>query len=278
MPGANGGLHDFLGLESTFGAQHMLHRRRRALDGIWETCTPRDQGHMPDSGLHRYSRVVGFAVSEEERHILGMDALAAQAEEAARNTDRFTSHLEVVYRWSLFERYLLEHHADTPYAQYIQRLRLLSATDDEHMHHDVNHIKFEAPPAVLLLAYARMLRNRPLAEGVRKGSYIRLLVLKTVGQVLHEFAWAGENKPNADPRVINLLESYGDTQKSAIPFDMADDLPKLYHAVWTLYGWTYKKGLQAWAMILFCIVFMQRTSDMTTHSTARCSRQWRCHR
>ena len=111
MPGAHGALHDLLGLEGTFGSQHTLHRRRRAADDRWESCTAADQGHQPDSGLHRYARVVGFSVGDEERRILANDPLARAAEEEARNRERFQSHLEMIYRWSLFERYLLEHHA-----------------------------------------------------------------------------------------------------------------------------------------------------------------------
>ena len=117
MPGARPALHDMLGLEATFGARHMLHRRRRAVDDRWEACGASDPLRQADSGLHRYSRVVGFSVGDEERRILANDPLAAQAEESARNRVRSQSHPEVIYRWSLLERYLLEHHpGGTEYA------------------------------------------------------------------------------------------------------------------------------------------------------------------
>jgi hypothetical protein len=92
MPGARPALHDMLGLEATFGARHMLHRRRRAVDDRWEACSASDPLRQADSGLHRYSRVVGFSVGDEERRILANDPLAAQAEESARNRVRSQSH------------------------------------------------------------------------------------------------------------------------------------------------------------------------------------------
>ena len=70
----------------------MLHRRRRAVDDRWEACSASDPLRQADSGLHRYSRVVGFSVGYEERRILANDPLAAQAEESARNRVRSQSH------------------------------------------------------------------------------------------------------------------------------------------------------------------------------------------
>ena len=273
MPGAEGQVHDYLGLEPTFGMQHSLHRRRRAVDGQWESCTPSDPGHQPDSGVHRFSRVVGFTVGAEERQILETDALAAAAEASTRNRDRTVSHHEVVYRWSLFERYLLVHHPNTEYTRYIARLCMLASDEEEQMHHDVTNITFRAPPAVLLIAYAKMLRSRPGSaaqpqEHLRKGSYIRLLVLRTVSSVLGEFGWmpaAGESKPTADARLIDTIESFGDTKKNAVPFDMVDDLPKMHAAIFSMPGWDYLRQLQVWAMLLFSIAFMQRASDCTLH-------------
>ena len=43
----------------------MIHRR--VVGEQWETCASTAQGHEPDSRLHRYDRVVGFMITDEEQ-------------------------------------------------------------------------------------------------------------------------------------------------------------------------------------------------------------------
>ena len=57
--------------------------------------------------------------------------LLEQRSPRASNRTRSQSHPEVIWRLSLFERYVLEHHPGTEYAAYLRRLRFLSATEDE---------------------------------------------------------------------------------------------------------------------------------------------------
>ena len=55
--------------EPSFGATFMLHRRFVLRDGAgsWEICNGWDEGHEPDSAVHRYDREVGFAICAEEQ-------------------------------------------------------------------------------------------------------------------------------------------------------------------------------------------------------------------
>ena len=65
-----------------FGASFMIHRR--FVDNEWQSCGPKDEGHEPDSGVHRYDRVHGFAVSPDELALLGRNPEVAEAERRAR--------------------------------------------------------------------------------------------------------------------------------------------------------------------------------------------------
>ena len=76
-------------------------------------CTAGDEGvHKPDSAVHRYDRVHGFEVSDRERGLIAADERLAEAALQMRNHNRMISHPEVVYRWSLFERYCMEFFPD----------------------------------------------------------------------------------------------------------------------------------------------------------------------
>ena len=69
-----------------FGAEFMLHRHH--VDNRWVACEPRDEGHEPDSGVHRYDRVHGFAVTDEELEMMRRDPVIAAAERRSRQADK----------------------------------------------------------------------------------------------------------------------------------------------------------------------------------------------
>ena len=293
MPGENADLHALLGLDHTFAPEFMLFRHQRPVDDAWEPCGPNDEGHTADSGVHRFDRVVGFALDAAEQRLLATDALAARAARIARLGLRRTSHGETVYRWSLFERFILKFHPESEYADYIRMLRRLSADEEEAaLDPEEIEVHFQPPPTLLLISYATMLRQAHVSgEGeevrVRKGSYIKNLVLNCVSSVCNEFGWHGQ-KPTSQARLIALLDSYSERVQQAVPFDMAEDLPKLFAAVWRVTGWSLLKKLQVYSQLLYSIVFMQRASDATLHcaglddmelppvSKKRGGGSWRC--
>ena len=78
---------------------HRVHDGRK-----WIICEPTTEGHVPDSGVHRYDRVHGFAVTAEELEMMGRNLTIAQAERRARNANKQKSHMQTVMRWAVFER------------------------------------------------------------------------------------------------------------------------------------------------------------------------------
>ena len=94
--------------ELIFGAEFMLHRR--FTDGGWQICEGTDRGHETDSGVHRYDRVHGFAVSAEEAAMIERDPALREAERVSRTANKQKSHMQTVTRWSVFERYVLTFH------------------------------------------------------------------------------------------------------------------------------------------------------------------------
>ena len=53
-------------------------------------CEPRDEGPEPDSGVHRYDRVHGFAVTGEELAMMWRNPVIAAAERHSRQADNKT--------------------------------------------------------------------------------------------------------------------------------------------------------------------------------------------
>ena len=53
-------------------------------------------GHEPDSRVHRYDRIVGFQISEDEQNMINRNAAAAAAETASRNRAKQKSHAQTV--------------------------------------------------------------------------------------------------------------------------------------------------------------------------------------
>ena len=102
---------------------HRVHDGRK-----WIICEPTTEGHMPDSGVHRYDRVHGFAVTAEELEMMGRNLTIAQAERRARNANKQKSHMQTVMRWAVFERYVLTYHPREPYADFIRKCRVLITT------------------------------------------------------------------------------------------------------------------------------------------------------
>ena len=84
-----------------FGPEFMLHRRH--VDDRWVACEPRDAGHETDSGVHRYDRVHGFAVTDEELAMMRRNPVIAAAERRSRQADKQAckqdSHVQSVGRW-----------------------------------------------------------------------------------------------------------------------------------------------------------------------------------
>ena len=148
----------------TFGAQWMIHRR---WDGqLWVVCEGTADGHEPDSRVHRYDRIVGFSISDEELAMCNRNPVMAAAERSARLRNKQISHAQTVRRWALVERYCLEFHPDEPYTRYLKKLELEAeeAVSDR--------LTFQAPPTLLMLAYTRFLRMKDpgQARPDRKGS------------------------------------------------------------------------------------------------------------
>ena len=176
-----------------FGAEFMLHRRY--VDDTWITCEPRDEGHEQDSGVHRYDRMHGFAVTAEELAMMARNPAVAEAERRSRSADKQESHMQSVIRWSIFERYILTFHKAEPYADFLLKCRRLALQTEEDGG-EVERIRMEAPPALLVLAYMQKLRmddpNQALPS--RKCSAIRAMACIGISSVMNEFSVSGESQ------------------------------------------------------------------------------------
>ena len=151
--------------EPTFGAGHMIHRRLE--DDVWVACDGTTRSHEPDSRVHRYDRDVGFAISDEELAMCNRNRAVADAERASRNRSKQKSHAETVKWWALFERYCLEFHASEPYTAYLGTLYAAAEAHDEDEPAPPERLRFEAPPALILLAYTKYLRMANPAQAKR---------------------------------------------------------------------------------------------------------------
>lgn len=237
----------------------MIHRRQQE-DGFWVACEPTAEGHEPDSRLHHYDRTTGFAISAEELAMCNRNPRVAAAERASRQCSKQLSHAQTVNRWALLERYLLEFHPDEPYSRYLSRLELESEDSVS------DRMRFEPPPALLLLEYANYLRRQDQASARpdRKGSTIRKYVVTAVASVLNEFSYTGKD-PSKDNRITARLKEFDDGEDSAPAFDMEEQMPKLWTALWALRGWNEMKRITAWAMLLVALSIMARASCITTY-------------
>ena len=250
--------------ELIFGAQFMIHRRH--VDGVWQQCSPADEGYEPDSGVHRYDRVVGFSISDEELALLNRNPAVAEAERRSRSSNKQTSHCQTVERWSIFERYLLSYHPDEEYTAFVKLCRARSDKDADQLEGD-ERLTMRGPPALLVLAYTQHLRKEDpaQAEPDRKWATIRAYAQNALTSVLQEFSVPAPYATK-DSRVIRQLDEYKvDGEDSAHAFDVAEAMPKLWTTLWAIRGWGMIKRLRAWAMLLISLVIMARASCVTKH-------------
>ena len=250
--------------EPTFGAAFMLHRR--LVDGEWQVCEGTDEDHQPDSAVHRYDRLVGFAVDAPEQEMVERNQELADAERRARSRCKKKSHFQVVKRWALFERFVLQFYPEEPFAKWIVSLRQASAQAVAEDAQITERLSFQAPPALLLISYAQKLRfedpNTRHAKPDRKGGTIRIYAKSTITSVCAEFRASG-TWPTEDNRLTETIEQYEDDEESAPAFDMETALPAFWKALWMLKGWSVMKRICCWAMLLFSICIMARASCVT---------------
>lgn len=169
-----------------FGAGWMLHRRWEATAG-WVICNSTDQGHEPDSGVHRFDRVHGYAIGQDEAELVQRNAAAAEAERASRRRNKQSSHQQIVQRFSFFERYMLEFHPEEPYTVWLRSIR--AAALDPYL---TERVAFKAPPPLLLLAYVRYLRKKDPAQEKPDRKYNTILAyINSISSVLREFGYKG---------------------------------------------------------------------------------------
>ena len=247
----------------------MLHRRWSTDQdgdggGRWIICDGWDDGHEPDSAVHRYDREVGFAVSDDEQAAIARNPRLAEADRAARSRNKQKSHMQAVMRWSLLERYCLEFHPDEPFTAWLNKLRRLGSDAEEAAQEP--RLSFQAPPPLILIDYAKTLRfgpdNTTQVRPDHKGSTIRVYVKSAVSSVCSEFQFKDEF-PSHDERLNDLIDGYQDGEESAEAFDMEATLPKLWKAVWALAGWSMLKRLCCWSMFLVACCIMARASCVT---------------
>ena len=188
----------------------------------------------------------------------------AEADRVARSRNKKKSHVQIVMRWALFERYCLEFHPDEPFSRWLLKLRRFASDPEEAAGEP--RLSFQAPPALILIDYAKTLRFSPdnltQAKPDHKGSTIRVYVKSAISSVCSEFQWKGEF-PSHDERLSDLIEGYADGEESAEAFDMELTLPKLWKAVWALAGWSMLKRICCWAMFLVSCCIMARASCVT---------------
>ena len=238
----------------------MIHRCH--VDGVWQSCNGITLHHEADSRVHLYDREVGFAISADELAMCNRNAALAEAERASRNRTKQKSHADSVKRWALFERYCLEFHPDETYTTYLRKLKV-EADAEEGERGD--RMRFEAPPALMALAYTKYLRmaDPSSAKPDRKGSTIRKYVQTGINSVLIEFSYVGAS-PADDKRVTDLIKEYDDGEESAQAFDVEETMPKLWTSLWALKGWSKMKRICAWSMLLIGMCIMARASCVTT--------------
>ena len=197
-------------------------------------------GRVADSLNHRYARVVGFM--RHNQSAIDDDPACAAAYAFMDQVELEHSHAARIERFAIFERYVLERHAQSAYAAYLGRLRADSESHEQGEFHE--KLAFMAPPEELVVAFIANLRKDSKGEvPPHKYEGIKALCGAITGTCL-EF---GSPSPCHCDQISDKLRVWEDADETnaAEAFDMAGDLPGLYAAVWNISHWNRLKQIKA---------------------------------
>ena len=157
------------------GKAFMWHRRLvQKEDGEWiyEACGHEagDKNRISDSRVHRYSRERDFVrpdQAEVDEDDEAREALLAMRE--GRRGPR--SHETRVYRFSLFERYVLERHPASAYAKWLDEIAHQVGSEEERQRIAEDRpellgeqLAFCSPPSYLVSSWLSRLRKDPYRD------------------------------------------------------------------------------------------------------------------
>lgn len=247
----------------------MLHREWDSAggddgNGGWKACDGTTPGHVADSRVHLYDRVVGFKPSAEEEEVTSRNPRAAAAARKARQTTKIKSHLQIVERFGLFERFCLEFHPDEPYTKWLKECQAAATSAADGIAEE--KLEFKQPPQVIVLDYIQHCRTSGAPEGTevaRKYNTIKNYK-SAITSVMLEMGVSSELCTNGKT-ITDQIRKYEeeDDESSAIAFDMQADAPKLFDAVFSVSGWSPLKRIRAWAMFLVSCCICGRASCVT---------------
>ena len=222
------------------GKTFMLFRKA-AEDGGFEPCEGTDPEHMPDSIVHRFDREVGFV--RPNQTAIDADELISSTYAAMRNNrEKLAVYSQRVRIFALFERYVQTAH---PGHAWVQWLHGLAGAEEHEL--DVR-VSYEMPPTELITTWAQNLRNGmpSLDMPKHKGSSIKTY-LGGISGTNSMFNFLGGNDVSCMSQELSECMAEwkdADDVNGAVAFDFAEDLPKLWDAVWTVPGWHQGKRVK----------------------------------
>jgi hypothetical protein len=90
----------------------------------FRTCSGVDYGHVTDTRVHMYERLIGF--SRQDQDVIDQDPIAREAHNQLRKGGAASvKHQQHAVHQGYLERYVLEHHPGSDYAQWLQAPLLL---------------------------------------------------------------------------------------------------------------------------------------------------------
>jgi hypothetical protein len=261
----------------TWGVDFMIWTQ--FVDDMWVPCVGTCKDKVADSYANRYHLSHQFLPHdvEEDDDTTEYQVEVKQLRKISvhSGTGNSKSHWQMIYCFSLFERYILEVHNTSCFARdLVSWLKMAGELNGKRVHFkvslfygSVDNVVFQfvffsyisqlQPPAYsLLLSYCVQLRN-----GGLKGKTIKLYMTSIKSACL--YFGSCFQMPND---IYNMIASYMDmdTSNASSSFDFVDDLPRLFNACWELPGHDNEDKLKYWTMFLISIVMMARASEVTT--------------
>ena len=115
-------------LKSDTDASEVEHRlyKVKGADGAWHSCSKSTKGRKTDCIVEWYSRNVGFAQPQDAEMAADKSGKMAEAMEklSARGDDHVKSHEDIIQKYAIFERWLLDEFPLDPHAKWLASLRV----------------------------------------------------------------------------------------------------------------------------------------------------------
>jgi hypothetical protein len=216
-----------------------------------------------DSFVHRFGRTVGFKDRDSPAEPV-TDPKILQAKRRSKLVlQNPKSYPKRAYAQGSFECYCLSQHPNSPYTAFLKLIQSCNPSLEDQ-------VVCQHPDAALLECYMWHLHDDPASPDplappnsppgrMLKASGIDAK-LKYISSTTKEF---GAGLMIRSEKMVTLLADWGESEDvaAANPFDVEDDLPRLWDHLWTMKLPHYKK-VSLWSCFLVQLATIGRASDV----------------